>query len=74
MIDESKAAIGMVKRAISAYIESDFDSTHISNLPQLLNSVRGAFYMIGVAKLPQVTGGATEFIRGFVERRPWRMR
>lgn len=68
VIDESKAAIGMVKRAISAYIESDFDSTHISNLPQLLNSVRGAFYMIGVAKLPQVTGGATEFIRGFVER------
>ncbi|WP_320836635.1 hypothetical protein [Zhongshania sp.] len=69
VIEESKAAIGMVKRAISAYIESDFDSTHISNLPQLLNSVRGAFYMIGVAKLPEVTGGATEFIRGFVERR-----
>ncbi|MEX1669374.1 hypothetical protein AB4876_10660 [Zhongshania guokunii] len=68
VIDESKAAISMVKRAISAYIESDFDSTHISNLPQLLNSVRGAFYMIGVPKLPEVTGGATEFIKGFVER------
>ncbi|WP_373094946.1 hypothetical protein [Zhongshania sp.] len=68
VIDESKAAIGMVKRAISAYIESDFDSTHISNLPQLLNSVSGAFYMMGVGKLPEVTSGATDFIRGFVER------
>ncbi len=68
VIDESKAAIGMVKRAISAYIESDFDSTHISNLPQLLNSVSGAFYMMGVDKLPEVTSGATDFIRGFVER------
>ncbi len=68
VIEESTAAIGMVKRAISAYIESDFDSSHISNLPQLLNSVRGAFYMMGVAKLPEVTGGATEFMRGFVDR------
>jgi len=68
VIDESKAAIGMVKRAISAYIDSDFDRTHISNLPQLLNSVRGAFYMIGVEKLPEVTSGATDFISGFVER------
>ena len=68
VIEESKAVIGMVKRAISAYIESDFDSTHISNLPQLLTSVQGAFYMIGIKKLPEATAGARDFISSFVER------
>jgi hypothetical protein len=68
VIEESAAAIGMVKRAISAYIESNFDSSHIANLPQLLNSVRGAFYIMGVAKLPDITAGSTEFMRGFVAR------
>jgi hypothetical protein len=68
VIEESKAAIGLVKRAISAYIDSGFDSTHIANLPQLLDSVRGAFQMINVKKLPDVTLGASEFMRRFVDR------
>ena len=68
VIEESKAAIGLVKRAISAYIDSGFDSTHIANLPQLLDSVRGAFQMINVNKLPEVTLGATQFMRRFVSR------
>lgn len=68
VIEESKAAIGLVKRAISAYIDSGFDNTHIANLPQLLDSVRGAFQMINANKLPAVTLGATEFMRRFVNR------
>ncbi|CAA0089124.1 Uncharacterised protein [Zhongshania aliphaticivorans] len=68
VIEESKAAIGLVKRAISAYIDSGFDSTHLANLPQLLNSVRGAFQMIGATKLPEVTLGATEFMSRFIAR------
>ena len=57
-----------MKRAISAYIDSGFDNTHIANLPQLLDSVRGAFQMINANKLPAVTLGATEFMRRFVNR------
>ena len=68
VIEESKAAIGLVKRAISAYIDSGFDATHIANLPQLLDSVRGAFQMINASKLPEVTLGASQFMRRFVER------
>lgn len=68
VIEESKAAIGLVKRAISAYIDSGFDGTHIANLPQLLDSVRGAFQMINANKLPEVTSGASEFMRQFVGR------
>jgi hypothetical protein len=68
VIEESKAAIGLVKRAISAYIDSGFDATHIANLPQLLDSVRGAFQMINASKLPEVTLGASQFMKRFVER------
>jgi hypothetical protein len=69
VIEESKAAIGLVERAISAYIESGFDSTHIAHLPQLMNSVRGAFEMINVPKLPEVTRGAASFLNEFVDRK-----
>lgn len=68
VIEESKAAIGLVKRAISAYVDSGFEPTHIANLPQLLDSVRGAFQMINANKLPQVTLGASQFMRQFVGR------
>lgn len=68
VIEESKAAISLVKRAISAYIDSGFDNQHIANLPHLLDSVRGAFVMINAHKLPELTQGATEFIARFVGR------
>jgi hypothetical protein len=68
VIEESKAAISLVKRAISAYIDSGFDSQHIANLPHLLDSVRGAFVMINAHKLPELTQGATEFVARFAGR------
>ncbi|MFT5888352.1 MAG: hypothetical protein ACI9BO_001171 [Zhongshania sp.] len=69
VIEESKAAIGLVERAISAHIKSGFDSSLIAYLPQLMNSVRGAFEMIDVPKLPEVTRGAASFLNEFVDRK-----
>jgi chemotaxis protein histidine kinase CheA len=69
VIEESTTAIGLVERAISAYIKSDFDSSHIAHLPQLMNSVRGAFEMMDVAKLPEVTPGAASLLNEFVDRK-----
>jgi hypothetical protein len=68
VIEESKAAITLVKRAISAYIDSGFDNQHIANLPHLLDSVRGAFVMINAHKLPELIKDITELIASFVGR------
>lgn len=46
VLQECESGILLTKRAITAYSESNFDVSHISNLGKILNSVRGGFLML----------------------------
>lgn len=47
LLNESKAAIAIAKRGISAYIESGYDLNHVANVGTSLSLVRGALQILG---------------------------
>ena len=67
-LNEAKSAIGLVKRAIAAYIDSGFDASHIANAPSSLNTVRGAFQILKMRRLASVAVSAVAFMQAFVSR------
>ncbi len=44
--DEAKGALTLAKRAITAFIESDYDKLHLANLPATLHSIWGGLQML----------------------------
>jgi hypothetical protein len=47
VINESKSAISVAKRGITAYLDSGFDAVHIANVGASLRMVVGAFQILG---------------------------
>lgn len=45
--DEARSALTLAKRAITAFIESDYDKLHLANLPATLHSIWGGLYLTG---------------------------
>ncbi|OEY67684.1 chemotaxis protein [Marinobacter sp. X15-166B] len=45
--DEAKDALTLAKRAITAYVDTDYDKLHLANLPATLHSVWGGLQMAG---------------------------
>jgi len=44
--DEARSALTLAKRAITAFLESDYDKLHLANLPGTLHSIWGGLEMI----------------------------
>lgn len=44
--DEARGALTLAKRAITAFIESDYDKLHLANLPSTLHSIWGGLQMV----------------------------
>ncbi|WP_166268282.1 chemotaxis protein [Marinobacter caseinilyticus] len=44
--DEARSALTLAKRAITAFIESDYDKLHLANLPATLHSIWGGFTLL----------------------------
>lgn len=44
--DEARSALTLAKRAITAFIESDYDKMHLANLPATLHSIWGGLQMV----------------------------
>ena len=65
---ESEAGISLAKRAINAYVESEFDIGHIYNVATTLNTIRGAFQLLSMGRITQVLTAAVKFVNKFVER------
>lgn len=45
--DEARGALTLAKRAITAFIESDYDKLHLANLPTTLHSIWGGLQLLG---------------------------
>ena len=48
LYEESKSNIGLAKRAVIAYIDSNYDREHIANVAVCLESIGGAFSIMGI--------------------------
>lgn len=51
VIDEAQSGITLTKRAITAFVESNWDKLHLANVNSTLNSVRGSMIIIGEERL-----------------------
>lgn len=68
VLQECEAGILLTKRAITAYSESGFDPTHISNIPKTLNAVRGGLQMLKRDQASQVVQKCAEFVEAVLLR------
>jgi hypothetical protein len=65
VLNESKAAIHLAKRGITAYLESNFDADHVANVGASLRMVQGAFRILEYQRAAHVLGSCI----GYVESR-----
>ncbi|MDE1461076.1 hypothetical protein [Spartinivicinus poritis] len=62
VVGESQAGLAMAKRAITAYMESNWDKAHLGNLPTTLHAVRGGLYFMGLERAANILEACTNFI------------
>ena len=64
VIDEAEAGLTMVKRALSAFAESNYDRAHIQNISKTLNSVRGGMVVLELPRAAEVVSSCIKFVEG----------
>lgn len=62
VIDEAEAGLVLVKRALSAFAESNYDKGHIRNIVGTLDSVRGGMFLLGLPRAAKVLAGCMRFV------------
>ena len=62
VIDELQAGISLCKRAITSYVESNFDPIHIANVATTLNSVRGGAQMLNHLRASNILKSCVAFV------------
>lgn len=62
VIDEVESGLAMVKRALSAFSESNYDKAHIANISTTLDSVRGGMFVLGLPRAGKVIASCIQFI------------
>lgn len=69
VIEEAQSGIGMAKRAITSYVESNFDSAHIANVATTLNTVRGGLHVLNYSRAAAVLKCCSDFIASHINDR-----
>ncbi len=60
--DEAQSGITLTKRAITAFVESNWDKLHLANISATLNGVRGSMVMVGESRLAASLAASMECI------------
>ncbi|MCO1333301.1 hypothetical protein MO867_03010 [Microbulbifer sp. OS29] len=68
VLKEAEAGLALIKRALAAYAESDFDHGHIRNVSTTLNSVRGGLIVLNLSRAASVVEGLLSFVERVIER------
>ncbi|MGX5219712.1 ferrous iron transporter B [Pseudomonas segetis] len=63
VIDEAQAGLALSKRAITAYLESNGDRMHLSNVPFSLQAVRGGLWFLGQERAAELIGACASYIQ-----------
>lgn len=62
LYEESKSNIGLAKRAVIAYIDSNYDREHIANVGVCLESIGGAFNIMAIANAEALMNRCAELL------------
>lgn len=62
VIEEAEMGLAMVKRALSAFIESNYDKGHIKNIVNTLDTVRGGMFVLSLPRAAKVVAACLQFI------------
>lgn len=62
VIDEAETGVAIVKRALSAFVESNYDKTHIATIAATLDGVRGGMLVLGLPRAAKVLASCMSFI------------
>lgn len=62
VVDEAQGGLGLAKRAITAYLESNGDRMHLSNVPFSLQAVRGGLWFLGQERAAMLVGACADYI------------
>lgn len=62
VIDELQAGITLCKRAITSYVESNFDVIHIANVAVTLTAVRGGAHILNHARAANILKSCVAFV------------
>ncbi|GAA4648857.1 type IV pilus/biofilm regulator FimL [Kistimonas scapharcae] len=60
---EAVAGITLSKRAVTAYLESDYDKIHLESLPRSLSAIAGGLYFLGEDRCSDILQYCARFIR-----------
>ncbi len=63
VIQEAEAGLALIKRALSSFVESDFDRGHVRNVAATLDSVRGGMFVLQLTRATRVLASCSEFIQ-----------
>ncbi len=62
VIEEAESGLALVKRALSAFVESNYDKGHIRNIVGTLDTVRGGMLVLGLPRAAKVVAASLAFI------------
>lgn len=62
VIEEAQTSLALVKRAITSYVDSNFDATHVANVQVAFNTVRGGLYMLNYLRAAAVVQSCSAFL------------
>src|SRR5690606_24846904 len=62
VIEEAESGLGMIKRALNSYVESNYDVGHIKNVASTLITVRGAMQVLNLPRATKVVAACERFV------------
>lgn len=62
VLDEAESGLSMIKRALTSYVESNYDVGHIKNVCTSLNTIRGGMTLLNRPRAAQTLAACVAFI------------
>lgn len=62
VIEEAEAGLALIKRALNAYSESNYDIGHIKNVASTLSTVRGGMLVLSLPRAAAVVAASERFV------------
>jgi hypothetical protein len=66
VVGEARIGLSMTKKAIGAFLESEFKTEHIENVPTALHSVAGALQMLELDRAAKILLGCEQFMERYL--------
>lgn len=67
VLEEAESGIALAKRAITSYVDSNFDSAHIANVATTLNTVRGGLHVLNYRRAAAILKSCSAFIDSHIK-------